>query len=67
MIALLLMEFTLQNAERESDSLKAKLQKVLEFIKSLKLTQKLQELFKPRTLGVRKGAFSVYSEIILQN
>ncbi len=47
------MKFALKNAERERDSLKAKLQKVLDFIESLKLTQKLQEFLKLKTRGFK--------------
>jgi len=44
----------LRNAERERDSLKAKFQKIMEFIESLKLTQKLQEFLQPVRRGVRR-------------
>lgn len=47
------MKFALKNAERERDNLKAKLQKVLDFIESLKRTQKLQEFLKPKTRGFK--------------
>lgn len=45
---------SLRKAEQERDSLKAKLQKVMEFIESLNLKQKLQEFLKPRVRGLRK-------------
>ena len=45
---------SLRKAEQERDSLKAKLQKVMEFIASLNLKQKLQEFLKPRVRGLRK-------------
>ena len=48
------LKAALRNAERERDSLKAKFQKVMEFIESLKLTQKLQEFLQPVKRGVRR-------------
>ena len=39
----------LRKAENELNSLKSKYKKVLEFIDSLKLTQKLEEFLKPFT------------------
>ena len=44
----------LRKAENELGSLKAKYQKVLDFIEGLKLTQKLQEFLKPRARGVKR-------------
>ncbi len=48
------LKAALRNAERERDNLKAKFQKVMEFIESLKLTQKLQEFLQPVKRGVRR-------------
>ncbi len=48
------LKAALRNAERERDSLKAKFQKVMDFIESLKLTQKLQEFLQPVRRGVRR-------------
>ncbi len=48
------LKAALRNAERERDSLKAKFQRVMEFIESLKLTQKLQEFLQPVRRGVRR-------------
>ena len=44
----------LRKAENEFGSLKAMYQKVLDFIESLKLTQKLQEFLKQRARGVKR-------------
>ena len=44
----------LRKAENEFGSLKAKFLSVLEFIESLKLTQKLQEFPKQRARGVKR-------------
>lgn len=44
----------LRKTKNELGSLKAKFQKVLDFIESLKLTQKLQEFLKQRARGVRR-------------
>ena len=44
----------LRKTKNELGSLKAKFQKVLDFIESLKLTQKLQEFLHPISRGVRK-------------
>ena len=48
------LKAALRNAERERDNLKAKFQKVMEFIESLKLTQKLQEFLQPVRRGLRR-------------
>ena len=48
------LKVALRNAERERDNLKAKFQRVMDFIESLKLTQKLQEFLQPVRRGVRR-------------
>ena len=44
----------LRKTKNELGNLKAKFQKVLDFIESLKLTQKLQEFLKQRVKGVKR-------------
>ena len=44
----------LRKTKNELGSLKAKFQRVMEFIEGLKLTQKLQEFLKQRVRGVRR-------------
>ncbi len=48
------LKVALRNAEHERDNLKAKFQRVMDFIESLKLTQKLQEFLQPVRRGVRR-------------
>ena len=52
--SLLPLKEALRKAENELESLKAKYQKVLEFIEGLKLTVKLEEFLKARARGVRR-------------
>ena len=52
--SLLPLKEALRKAENELRSLKAKYQKVLEFIEGLKLTEKLQEFLKARARVVKK-------------
>ena len=52
--SLLPLKAALRNANNELGSLKAKYQKVLEFIEGLKLTQKLDEFLHPIGRGMRK-------------
>lgn len=54
MRSLLPLKEALRKAENELGSLKAKYQKVLEFIEGLKLTQKLDEFLHPIGRGMRK-------------
>ena len=53
-LELLPQKDALRRAENELRSLKAKFQKVLEFIENLNLTQKLQEFLKQRARGVKR-------------
>ena len=53
-LRLLPMKEALRKANNELGILKAKYQKVMEFIEGLKLTQKLQEFLKQRARGVKR-------------